>query len=184
MAKPWRYRNLGNPHPGSALQWPSKPSKQKMTVSATPSIPAPVSTHSWELSLFARHLIKTISLKETKMESFTSRYSSAFWHSFPHQLGCKLVIRRAIQWLCSREALQHMCHLLPGKQVAGTGGVGTTGKGSLGCWGWHFVVTAWDWAQTLGLGMEQSQQEGLGCLHELCVLFPGPWTSGDLVNQD
>lgn len=114
------------------------------------------------------------------MESFTSRYSSAFWHSFPHQLGCKLVIQRAIQWLCSREALQHMCHLLPGRQVAGTGGVATagTGKGSLGCWGWHFVVTAWDWAQTLGLGMEQSQQEGLGRLHELCVLFLSSWTSG------
>lgn len=117
LPKPWRHRGLRNPHPGSALQWPSGPSKEKMLVSASPSTPAAVSTRSWELSLFARHLIKTISLKETKMESFTSRYSSAFWHLFPHQLGCKLVIRRAIQWLCSREALQHMCHLPPGRQV-------------------------------------------------------------------
>lgn len=164
----------------TALQWPSRPSKEKMPVSSAPSTLAPVPTRSWELSLFARHLIKTISLKETKMESFTSRYSSAFWHLFPHQLGCKLVTWRAIQWLCSREALQPMCQLFPGRQVAGTGRVPTagTGKGSLGCWALQFGVTAWDWAGTLVLGMEQSQQEGLGCLHELCVLLLGPWSSG------
>lgn len=46
------------------------------------------------------------------MESFTSRYSSAFWHSFPHQLGRKLVCRSATQLLHSGEALQHPCHLL------------------------------------------------------------------------
>lgn len=177
LAKPWRHRGLRTPNPGSALQWPSRPSKEKMPASAASSTPAPVSTRSWELSLFARHLIKTISLKETKMESFTFQYSSAFWHSFPHQLGCKLVIRRAIQWLCSREALQHMCHLFPGRQVEGTGGTGT-GNMSLGCWSLQFVVAAWDWAETQGLGMEQSQQEGLECLHELCGLLLGPWTSG------
>lgn len=115
------------------------------------------------------------------MESFTSRYSSVFWHSFPHQLGHKLVIRSVIQWLCSREALQHTCHLLPGKRVAGAGGVAAagTGKGqawSLGCRGLRLAVTAWGWAGTLGLGMEQSQQEGLGCLHELCLLVLGCWT--------
>lgn len=42
------------------------------------------------------------------------------------------------------------------------------------------MVTAWDRAETLGPGMEQSQQEGSGCLHELCVLLLGPWTSGGL----
>lgn len=66
--------------------------------------------------------------------------------------------------------------------MEGTGGVAIagTGKGSLGCWGLQCVVAAWDWAETLGLGVEQSQQEGLGCLSELCVLLPGPRTSGHL----
>lgn len=103
------------------------------------------------------------------MESFTSRYSSAFWHSFPHQLGRKLVIQSAIQWLCSREALQYMWHLLPGRRVASAGRVATagTGMGQAGYLqhrGLRLVVTAWGWAGAPGPGMEQSQQEGLGCL--------------------
>lgn len=42
---------------GLALQLPSGPSEEKMLVSATASILAPVSTRSWKLSLFARQTL-------------------------------------------------------------------------------------------------------------------------------
>lgn len=121
------------------LQQPNGPARRKCWSQLQPP-PCLLFQHIARnyLSLQDRLLIKPISLKEAKMESFTSRYSSAFWHLFPHQLGHKLVIRSAIQWLCSREALQHACHLLPRRQVADTGWVAMTGTGKgqtrpLGC---------------------------------------------------
>ena len=122
------------------------------------------------------------------MESFNSQYSSAFCHLFLYQLGCKLVIRSAIQWLCSREARQHTCHLLPGRRVASGGRVAAAGTGkrqagSLRHQGPQQVITAWGRAGALGPGTEQSWQEVLGCLHKLSVLLLGHWTLAQLSGQ-
>lgn len=122
------------------------------------------------LSLQDRLLIKPISLKEAKMESFTSWYSSAFWHLFPHQLGCKLVIQSAIQWLCSREALQHAYNSRKAGGRHRLGGHDGDREGTSTALGVLRNVAGGNspgWAVTPAPGMEHSQQKELWCFHEL-----------------